>query len=145
VVAFADHCPHRLVPLSAGSVHSGRLRCAYHGWEFSADGRCVELPSLGPDAATPPRAHLDRAPDVREDAGTVWVRAAPGDDAPDEGLTNLDPALLHASWPVLEAEVRRIVGEGKAADGHIFNLGHGVLPGVDPDVLTRVVALVHEL
>lgn len=58
---------------------------------------------------------------------------------------NLDPALLHASWPVLEAEVRRIVAEGKAADGHIFNLGHGVLPGVDPDVLTRVVGLVHGL
>jgi len=58
---------------------------------------------------------------------------------------NLDPALLHASWPVLEAEVRRIVDEGKAADGHIFNLGHGVLPGVDPDVLTRVVGLVHGL
>ena len=58
---------------------------------------------------------------------------------------NLDPALLHASWPVLEAEVRRIVAEGRAADGHIFNLGHGVLPGVDPEVLTRVVGLVHEL
>jgi uroporphyrinogen decarboxylase len=58
---------------------------------------------------------------------------------------NLDPALLHASWPVLEREVRRIAEEGKAADGHIFNLGHGVLPGVDPDVLTRVVGLVHEL
>ncbi|MFE6616110.1 uroporphyrinogen decarboxylase [Amycolatopsis sp. NPDC057786] len=58
---------------------------------------------------------------------------------------NLDPALLHASWPVIEAEVRRIHAEGRAADGHVFNLGHGVLPGVDPDVLTRVVGLVHEL
>ncbi|WP_297542274.1 uroporphyrinogen decarboxylase [Amycolatopsis sp.] len=58
---------------------------------------------------------------------------------------NLDPALLHASWPVLEAEVRRIVEEGRSAGGHIFNLGHGVLPGVDPDVLTRVVGLVHSL
>ena len=104
VVAFADHCPHRLVPLSAGSVHSGRLRCAYHGWEFTADGRCVELPSLGPDAVPPPRAHLDPLPDVCEDAGTVWVRAAPGDDAPDEGLTNLDPALLHAWHPVALAD-----------------------------------------
>jgi uroporphyrinogen decarboxylase len=46
---------------------------------------------------------------------------------------------------VLEAEVRRIAEEGRAAGGHIFNLGHGVLPGVDPDVLTKVVALVHEL
>ncbi|GAA4527148.1 uroporphyrinogen decarboxylase [Amycolatopsis samaneae] len=58
---------------------------------------------------------------------------------------NLDPALLYAPWPVLEAEVRRIVGEGRAAAGHVFNLGHGVLPGVDPDVLTRVAGLVHEL
>jgi uroporphyrinogen decarboxylase len=58
---------------------------------------------------------------------------------------NLDPALLLASWPVLEAEVRRIAEEGRAAGGHIFNLGHGVLPGVEPEVLTRVVELVHEL
>jgi uroporphyrinogen decarboxylase len=56
---------------------------------------------------------------------------------------NLDPALLLADWPVIEAEVRRIVAEGRAAAGHIFNLGHGVLPGTDPTVLTRVVDLVH--
>ncbi|WP_179956998.1 uroporphyrinogen decarboxylase [Amycolatopsis anabasis] len=58
---------------------------------------------------------------------------------------NLDPALLAASWPVIEAEVRRIADEGRAAAGHIFNLGHGVLPETDPEVLTRVVELVHEL
>ena len=58
---------------------------------------------------------------------------------------NLDPALLLAEWPVVDAEVRRIVTEGHYADGHIFNLGHGVLPETDPDVLTRVVALVKEL
>lgn len=56
---------------------------------------------------------------------------------------NLDPALLKAPWPVLEAEVRRVVAEGRAAAGHIFNLGHGVPPDTDPDVLTRIVALVH--
>jgi uroporphyrinogen decarboxylase len=54
---------------------------------------------------------------------------------------NLDPALLGADWPVLEAQVRRIVAEGRAADGHIFNLGHGVPPDTDPDVLTRIVEL----
>ncbi len=58
---------------------------------------------------------------------------------------NLDPALLFAPWPALEAQVRQIVQEGRTAPGHIFNLGHGVLPETDPDVLTRVVALVHEL
>ena len=50
-----------------------------------------------------------------------------------------------ADWPVVEREVRRIVAEGRAAAGHIFNLGHGVLPETDPEVLTRVVELVHSL
>jgi uroporphyrinogen decarboxylase len=58
---------------------------------------------------------------------------------------NLDPATLLADWAVVEREVRRIVAEGAAADGHIVNLGHGVLPETDPDVLTRVVELVHSL
>ncbi|MBO0848565.1 MAG: uroporphyrinogen decarboxylase [Pseudonocardia sp.] len=58
---------------------------------------------------------------------------------------NLDPAVLFADWDVVEAEVRRIVAEGRRAYGHVFNLGHGVLPGTDPDVLTRVVELVHSL
>jgi uroporphyrinogen decarboxylase len=58
---------------------------------------------------------------------------------------NLDPAILFAPWPVIEEQVRRIVGEGRAAAGHIFNLGHGVLPETDPDVISRVVELVHSL
>jgi uroporphyrinogen decarboxylase len=58
---------------------------------------------------------------------------------------NLDPALLLADWDVVEREVRRILDEGRAAPGHIFNLGHGVLPETDPQVLTRVVELVHEV
>ncbi|AXH95338.1 uroporphyrinogen decarboxylase [Ornithinimicrobium avium] len=58
---------------------------------------------------------------------------------------NLDPALLFAPWEPLEQRVREIVREGVAAPGHIFNLGHGVLPATDPGVLTRVVELVHEV
>jgi uroporphyrinogen decarboxylase len=58
---------------------------------------------------------------------------------------NLDPALLLADWPVVERAVRRVVREGRSAAGHIFNLGHGVLPDTDPDVLTRVVELVRTL
>lgn len=57
---------------------------------------------------------------------------------------NLDPALLGAPWEVLEARVRAIVDEGRNAPGHIFNLGHGVPPHADPDVLTRIVEVVHE-
>ncbi|GAA3723989.1 uroporphyrinogen decarboxylase [Plantactinospora mayteni] len=72
------------------------------------------------------------------DAATVRI----GPDLAVQG--NLDPAVLFAPWPVVEAEVRRVLGEGAAAPGYVFNLGHGVLPETDPDVLTRVVALVHE-
>ena len=57
---------------------------------------------------------------------------------------NLDPVTLFAPWPVVETEVRRVLAEGSRAPGHVFNLGHGVMPETDPDVLTRVVALVHE-
>ncbi|HEY6742510.1 MAG TPA: uroporphyrinogen decarboxylase [Lapillicoccus sp.] len=57
---------------------------------------------------------------------------------------NLDPAVLFAPWPAIEEQVRRVVADGRAAPGHVFNLGHGVLPETDPDVLTRVVDLVHE-
>jgi uroporphyrinogen decarboxylase len=56
---------------------------------------------------------------------------------------NLDPALLGAPWPVLADRVREVVRSGAAAPGHIFNLGHGVLPDTDPDVLARIVDLVH--
>ena len=58
---------------------------------------------------------------------------------------NLDPALLFAPWEAIERRVREIVDEGRRASGHIFNLGHGVPPNVDPEVLTKVTALVHEV
>jgi uroporphyrinogen decarboxylase len=57
---------------------------------------------------------------------------------------NLDPSVMFAPWPVIETRVREILDEGKRTPGHIFNLGHGVTPNMDPDRLTRVVELVHE-
>ena len=57
---------------------------------------------------------------------------------------NLDPALLGAPWPVLAELVRDVVRSGAAAPGHVFNLGHGVPPDTDPDVLARIVDLVHD-
>lgn len=56
---------------------------------------------------------------------------------------NLDPALCLSSWEVVEAEVRRILADNDGHPGHIFNLGHGVLPQTDPDMLAKVVELVH--
>ena len=58
---------------------------------------------------------------------------------------NINPALLQAPWPVLEAHVRDVVERGRAAPAHVLNLGHGVSPDTDPAVLTRIVELAHEL
>ena len=58
---------------------------------------------------------------------------------------NIDPALLLAPWPVLEQHVREVVEAGYAARSHVVNLGHGVPPEADPEVITRVVGLVHSL
>jgi uroporphyrinogen decarboxylase len=56
---------------------------------------------------------------------------------------NLDPAILFAPWDVIAQRVRAVLASGGIAPGHIFNLGHGVPPGADPDILARIVDLVH--
>ena len=56
---------------------------------------------------------------------------------------NLDPAVVFAPWDAVAARTRAVLDAGRAAPGHVFNLGHGVIPETDPDVLTRVVELVH--
>jgi uroporphyrinogen decarboxylase len=58
---------------------------------------------------------------------------------------NLDPALCMAPWPVVEDATRRVLAaaDDGSGTGHVFNLGHGVLPETDPEVLARVVEVVH--
>lgn len=57
---------------------------------------------------------------------------------------NLDPSLLLADWSIIEKRTKDIIDQGLEMPGHIFNLGHGVFPEVDPEVLKRLTALVHE-
>lgn len=71
-VCFTDRCAHRSVRLSVGAVEDGCLRCAYHGWAYGADGRCVEVPSL-PDGPIPARAAVTRH-DCAVAYDLVWVR-----------------------------------------------------------------------
>lgn len=58
---------------------------------------------------------------------------------------NIDPSRLAAGWHSLEAHTREVVAQGRAAPSHVVNLGHGVPPTTDPEVLTDLVALIHEL
>ena len=82
VRAFLDECPHRLYPLSAGSVEGGVLRCGYHGWEYGGDGRCLRVPSMDGTTAISARTTLVAPARVEERYGAVWL-------APEEPVTDL--------------------------------------------------------
>jgi uroporphyrinogen decarboxylase len=57
---------------------------------------------------------------------------------------NLDPTLLLGPWEATADAARWVLAQNAGRPGHVFNLGHGVLPGTDPDHLARLVGLVHE-
>jgi uroporphyrinogen decarboxylase len=57
---------------------------------------------------------------------------------------NLDPAVLLAPWDVVAERARAVLASGRIAESHVFNLGHGVLPETDPDMLARLTDFVHE-
>jgi len=58
---------------------------------------------------------------------------------------NLDPTVLYAPKAHIEREVKRILDENAGRPGHIFNLGHGILPTVDPEHAKFMVECVHRL
>jgi uroporphyrinogen decarboxylase len=57
---------------------------------------------------------------------------------------NLDPSVLLAGWDVVEPRARAILDRARSLNGHVFNLGHGVLPETSPDMLARLADFVHE-
>lgn len=77
--------------------------------------------------------------DWRVPLDQAWDRLGPGVAV--QG--NLDPAALLAPLPALEQQVRRVLDQAGGRPGHIFNLGHGVLPQTPPEALAAVVEWVH--
>lgn len=76
------------------------------------------------------RMKLDRA----------WAQLAPNQAI--QG--NLDPLLLFAPWHELKANADEILQQADGRPGHIFNLGHGILPGTPVDTVKRLAEYVHE-
>jgi phenylpropionate dioxygenase-like ring-hydroxylating dioxygenase large terminal subunit len=72
VNAAQDRCPHRDARLSAGTVEGCSLVCAYHGWEFGADGSATNIPQVGSGAPLPPKAALATFA-CQQRWGWVWV------------------------------------------------------------------------
>ncbi|MFB4350562.1 uroporphyrinogen decarboxylase [Microbacterium sp. CR_7] len=109
----------------------------------------IGIPTIHFGVGTGPFLADMRLDGIADGVGVDW--RMPLDEAaalvgPETSLQgNIDPALLSAPWPVLEGHVRDVVERGRAARGHILNLGHGVPPETDPDQLTRIVELAHSL
>jgi uroporphyrinogen decarboxylase len=79
--------------------------------------------------------------DWRIDLETAW--GVVGHDRAVQG--NLDPLTLFADWPVIRERAEAICRSTGGRAGHIFNLGHGVLPGTDPQKVKDLVQLIHDL
>ncbi|CAN7248547.1 uroporphyrinogen decarboxylase [Microbacterium foliorum] len=132
----------------AGSLSTADYRAfvAPHS-KVALDG--IGVPSIHFGVGTGPFLDDMRLDGIADGVGVDWrlpldeAAAILGPDVSVQG--NIDPALLSAPWPVLEAHVRDVVERGRAARGHIVNLGHGVPPETDPDQLTRIVELVHSI
>ena len=77
--------------------------------------------------------------DWRQPLDRAWERLAPG-----QGIQgNLDPTILLADWSTVERAATDVLRRAAGRSGHIFNLGHGILPETDPDRLARLAARVH--
>lgn len=79
ICALEDRCPHRHVALSLGQVCDGQVQCAYHGWRFDGEGRCVSVPTALDGQV--PAARVRRYP-AHEFDGSIWVWM--GNGAPSE-------------------------------------------------------------
>ncbi|HEY0935992.1 MAG TPA: aromatic ring-hydroxylating dioxygenase subunit alpha, partial [Trebonia sp.] len=120
LAAFTDQCPHRLAPLSAGTITraadgSARLACAYHGWQYDAAGQCDLIPSLGRGGNVSKRVRLRPAYGVTEAYGLIWL-------APEEPLGPL-PAFPEWDAPGLtrarSGTVRTRASAGQLVDNFL--------------------------
>ena len=97
VAALVDRCPHRLVPLSMGTLVDGAVQCAYHGMVFDGAGRCLAIPG---QEMIPPRAVVQSYP-VAERYGMAWIWMG----APEQADLALLPQIPHygdAGWELID-------------------------------------------
>ena len=109
--------------------------------------RVTEVPTIHFGTGNPALLELmaDAGGDVMGIDSRHWLAEAWNRIGPARGIQgNLDPTRLLAGWGPTESGARTILSEAHGRPGHIFNLGHGVLPGTDPEILARLVDLVHE-
>lgn len=80
VNTLLDRCPHRSVPLSLGRLVSGKVECAYHGWQFGQAGTCEHIPTHACDEVIPKNANATSRLTVEKD-GIIWIWAGLKEEA----------------------------------------------------------------
>ena len=103
--AFADVCPHRLVPLSEGRLNAaGELECPYHGWSFNGAGHCTAIPQAEPGVTPSAKRSRCKSFATAEAQGLLFVFAGEADQAEHQSL----PLV-----PVLSEQAAEAVGKGR--------------------------------
>ncbi len=67
-----ERCPHRRASLFFGRNEEGGLRCAYHGWKFDIDGKCLDMPNEPPGSSAKEKI-CHRSYPAHEAGGTIWI------------------------------------------------------------------------
>jgi phenylpropionate dioxygenase-like ring-hydroxylating dioxygenase large terminal subunit len=124
--AFADACPHRLVPLSDGRLNDrGELECPYHGWSFGGDGHCTLIPQAAPEqqqtACASPRARC-RSFATASAQGLLFVFAGDPDAATTVPLP-LVPPLEEPGW-LLQGTFRDLPMDALTVLENVLDVSH---------------------
>ncbi|HSV81601.1 MAG TPA: Rieske (2Fe-2S) protein [Ramlibacter sp.] len=106
--AWENRCPHRGTRLTLGRIIDGRVSCAYHGWEFSVDGRCSAIPAH-PSMPVPKNVSVATYA-VREAAGMVWVCKGAA-DAGEEAMPAVGEGAHFCRSQGIEAAAERVTEE----------------------------------
>ena len=104
---LSNVCVHRGGSLALGKLKGDFIECPYHGWQFSGDGLCRRVPSMGPDAKIPGRAKVDSYP-VQEKYGYIFVFLGdlPEDQRPPiMDVQGLDDDAWATTYQSLEADI----------------------------------------
>ncbi len=136
-----QRCPHRCASLFLGRNEDDGIRCVYHGWKFSADGTCVDMPNVPNQENFRDKIRAKAYP-VQERAGLFWVYMGPRETPPPlpqlevamvpEGETIIEPVLRDCNW------LQALEGDIDTSHFGFLHVGH-----VQPEDLTTDNPLYH--
>jgi vanillate O-demethylase monooxygenase subunit len=117
-VALHGRCPHRLYPLASSTREGDAVRCAYHGFAFGADGRCVDIPT---QPHIPASMQVRRYP-THEAHGWVWIWM--GDPALADVANVPAPTCLGTGWEVVHGRYMHLAARYTLLIDNLFDLSH---------------------